>query len=135
MTVVLCVDSRGGLLFHNRRQSQDRILRQDLLREAAGCRLWMTPYSLGQFSPEETDGGPEILAAGTPAPMGMDFCFLEVLPPEPYLSQADRLLLYNWNRVYPADRFLSVPPEWTLTERQEFSGFSHPKLTKEWYRK
>ena len=34
MIAVVCVDDRGGMLFNRRRQSQDRLLRQDLLEEA-----------------------------------------------------------------------------------------------------
>ena len=31
MTLILCVDDRGGLSFNGRRQSQDRRVREDLL--------------------------------------------------------------------------------------------------------
>lgn len=35
MTLILCVDDRGGLSFNGRRQSQDRRVREDLLTMAA----------------------------------------------------------------------------------------------------
>ena len=43
MIAVVCIDDKGGMLFNRRRQSQDRLLREDLLREAgeigrASCR-------------------------------------------------------------------------------------------------
>jgi len=37
MIAVVCVDDRGGMLFNRRRQSQDRVLRGDLLALAAGA--------------------------------------------------------------------------------------------------
>ena len=133
MTLVVCVDSRGGLLFHDRRQSQDRFLRQDLLREAAGRRLWMNAYSFRQFQAEPQDGTIQISETPLLAAGPEDLCFVENLPLTPFPAQADHLLLYCWNRMYPADRFLSPPPAWTLLRREEFPGFSHPKITKELY--
>ena len=50
MTLVLCADERGGLSFHSRRQSQDRLLREDLLKEAEGRLLWVDGYTKRQFS-------------------------------------------------------------------------------------
>ena len=45
MIAAVCIDDRGGMLFNHRRQSQDRLLREDLLAEAAGRPLWMNSYS------------------------------------------------------------------------------------------
>ena len=50
MIAVVCVDDRGGMLFNRRRQSQDRLLRQDLLREAGARPVWMNDYTRRQFS-------------------------------------------------------------------------------------
>ena len=36
------------MLFNRRRQSQDRLLREDLLREAGGGPLWKNGYSAKQ---------------------------------------------------------------------------------------
>ena len=49
MILIACVDDRGGMRFNRRRQSQDRLLRQDLLEEAGGRPVWLSPYSLKQF--------------------------------------------------------------------------------------
>ena len=53
MTLILCVDDRGGLSFNGRRQSQDRRVREDLLTMAAGGALWMDDYSRRQFTEPE----------------------------------------------------------------------------------
>ena len=134
LTLIVCVDSRGGLLFNGRRQSQDRLLREDLLREVSGHRLWMSQYSSRQFSREhifEFSPSPDPLAAVE----ADDFCFVEDLPVQPFLDHADQVLLYCWNRVYPADRSLSLPLDtrWKLLRQTEFPGFSHEKITKELY--
>ena len=54
MHLIVCVDDRMGMGFAGRRQSMDRVLREDLLALTRGAALWMAPYSAGQFeaSPE-----------------------------------------------------------------------------------
>ena len=45
---------------------------------------------------------------------------------------ADKIVLYRWNRRYPADRYFPVNlNEWTLISSEEFAGKSHEKVTKE----
>ena len=70
MTLILCVDDRGGLSFNGRRQSQDRRVREDLLTMAAGGALWMDDYSRRQFTEPEAaairvDWDPAARAAGS----------------------------------------------------------------------
>lgn len=44
------------------------------------------------------------------------------------------LIVYRWNRTYPADLFLTLPLEqWTLVRQEEFAGSSHQNITKEVY--
>ena len=50
MILISCIDARGGLLFHGRRLSRDRVLCQDVLRTCAGSPLWMAPGSRSLFS-------------------------------------------------------------------------------------
>ena len=125
MTLILCVDDRGGLSFNGRRQSQDRRVREDLLTMAAGGALWMDDYSRRQF----TERDPAARAAE-----GDGLCLLELQDPEAALERADRLVLYRWGRHYPADRRLDLPPAgWRLEGQTEFPGRSHDMITKEIY--
>ena len=53
-----------------------------------------------------------------------------------WLDRLEGLVLYRWNRRYPADAWLDVrpgPPGWTLARREEFSGHSHERIAKEVY--
>ena len=133
MTLVLCAEERGGLSFHSRRQSQDRLLREDLLKEAEGRLLWVDGYTKRQFSePSE-----RIRVSETPwlqAGEG-DLCYLELQDPSPAMERADKLLLYRWRRHYPADRAFSVPAEWHLVSRTELAGYSHDVIDKEVYQR
>ena len=130
MILIACIDDRGGMLFNRRRQSQDRLLRLDLLREAAGRPVWMNDYSRRQFDP-----APEniLVAEDFAARAGEgEFCFFEDADPAPWLEKAEEVILYRWNRRYPADRYFPLPLEGrTLERREEFAGSSHERITKE----
>ncbi len=137
MRLIACIDSRGGMAFHQRRQSRDRVVRRHILADAAGGRLWMNAYSAKQFSPEEqpllhvAEDFLDLAETG-------DFCFVEDRSPLPWLDKLEEVRLYHWNRVYPADVHLDLPldgPDWTLAGREEFPGWSHHVITKEVYRR
>lgn len=132
MIITACIDDKGGMMFNRRRQSQDRLLRQNLLEEAAGRPVWMSAYSRKQFAPPAEN----IRAAEDfPERAGKnEFCFFEDISPGPWLEKAEGIILYRWNRTYPADRYFPLPLEgWTLARREEFPGSSHERITKEVY--
>ena len=76
MILILCVDDRGGLMFNRRRQSQDRILRADILELTDGKNLWMNAYSRKQFAESDAE---KILVDETflDAAGNGEFCFVE----------------------------------------------------------
>ena len=136
MIWVVCVDDRGGTAFHGRRQSMDRLLRADLLAMAGEKKLWMDETARRQF----TEDCPNVEAAPDfPQRAGLgEFCFGEAHPVIPWLDRIEAMVIYRWNRAYPADCYLDFDPAaagWTLTERRDFPGHSHPNLTKEVYLK
>ena len=137
MIVIQCVDNRGGTLFHNRRQSQDRLLRAHILADLTGRRLWMNAYSLQQFQRSLPPDQPVCVEEDFLSRAGKgEFCFVEGLPLVPWLGRIEQVILYRWNRDYPADTYLDLrldAPPWTLASREEFPGSSHPVITKEVY--
>ena len=63
-----------------------------------------------------------------------DFCLMEAEDPAGYSAAIEELILFSWNRDYPADLFFKVDlSKWRLEERKEFSGYSHEKITREIY--
>lgn len=130
MTVYLCLDDRGGLLFGGRRQSRDACLLADLAAMVPQ-RLTIDPFS------EKL-----IAAAGIPYTLAEEFLpedahfFLENRNPEDLLPLAHKLVIYRWNRRYPSDvRWEGSPGDhgFTLAETTEFPGKSHETITKEVY--
>ena len=142
MKIIVCVDNQNGMMFNHRRQSQDRVLRKRILELTGGKKLWMNAYSQKQFlqvngnmSKEQEQSG-QIQAdeaflekAGPGEP-----CFVEDRSVAPFAGRVERVVLYRWDRAYPADLYWDLSLEgWTLARREEFPGFSHEIITKEVY--
>lgn len=133
MIVMVCVDDKNGMMFNKRRQSQDRVLRQHMLELAGDKKLWMNAYSRKQFSKEDesriavAENGFQNIRSG-------EYCFLEDEDPAQYTEQIEELILFHWNRIYPADFFCTLDlSEWKRKTTEEFAGCSHEKITQEWY--
>lgn len=135
--VIQCVDNRNGTLFHGRRQSRDRLLRLHILAALAGRKLWMNSYSFRQFQQDLPPGQAVCVDEDFLAKAGWgEVCFVEGLPLTPWLNRIEQLILYRWNRDYPADTVLDLRLDaifWVLKCREEFPGSSHPVITKEVY--
>lgn len=133
MRVIVCLDDRNGMLFNRRRQSRDRRVVEDILRELGEKRLLVNGFSAPLFE----RAGERIRVVDDPlAAAGRgDVCFVENLPLAPWAAAIERLTVYRWNRVYPADMRLdlALESEWHLVAASDFPGFSHEKITKEIY--
>lgn len=133
MILIFCADDRGGLLFNNRRLSCDEKLCSHILNYCNGRSLWMNEYSSSIFprncpNIRVDEDFPERVGEG-------DLCFAENIDIPNLMLKADQLVIYRWNRAYPADRKLpgNVLANRTLVYTEEFEGKSHPKITQEVY--
>lgn len=102
MKLILCVDDKGGLAFNHRRQSRDRVLNERILMHCGMHRLWISPYTAKLFG---ADTAVRLCIAEDCLERAEedDYCFAEVHNPAPYLNRVQQVILYHWNRVYPAD--------------------------------
>lgn len=138
MIVVACVDNNMGLLFNKRRQSQDKVMRERLLQRCAGCKLWMNAYSFNMFKVQAADPNVNICVAEDflqQAATG-DYCLIENTDPANYIDKIEQIILFCWNRDYPADFYFNVPLQakpWRLLSSEDFCGTSHEKITEEVY--
>lgn len=132
MILIACVDDNLGMLFNNRRQSMDSVLRGRILTMCAGKKLWMNAYSRKQFN---TDAEGITVDENFMAKAGSDdYCFAENISVKPYEKEIQKIILYRWNRVYPADLYFDIDlKNWHLKERNNFAGSSHDKITEEVY--
>lgn len=128
MILVLCVDDKMGLSFGGKRQSRDGAVTEDML--ALFPRLLAKEDSAVLF-----EGKKGVLFSSDPVSMAgeADAVFLEKGP----LPEAGEIVLYRWNRRYPATEFLTLDlGNYRRTEHADFCGTSHDKITRErWVKK
>ena len=128
MTAIVCVDTRGGMAFGGKRQSRDRLLCADAVRLCGTLR--MLPQSAVLFAemPDAVELCEELLKEeGT--------YFVETDSME--TAAPDELILYRWNRLYPADLWLRFDPQergLVLMSSEDFAGSSHERITREIWR-
>ncbi|MCB6414959.1 ribonuclease Z [Faecalimonas umbilicata] len=137
MIVVACIDERKGMMFNCRRQSRDRAVCNDILKDCEGHRLYMTAYSKGLF---EKMGNAEIVVSEDMMQQARndDSCFIEDIDISGHEKLIQEVILYQWNRHYPADTYFPLDlseEKWVLEKRDEFQGSSHEKITKEVYKR
>ena len=137
MKIIVCVDDNNGMMFNKRRQSRDSVLIQDIIANLNSGNLLIDPFSEKLFSNSDIDTffiSEEFLNEAEPD----DYCFVENHPLSEHVSRIDELIIYRWNRKYPADTYLDIDPTalgMVLISTTEFAGSSHDKITKELYRK
>ena len=136
MTVILCIDDRGGMLFGGRRQSRDALLFKDIAKTVGDGLLYISDFSESLLA--ET----ELCAVSVPYPLDSagkgDFVFNECFRIGGHLEDIERLVIYKWNKKYPYDFALDIDPlaaGFSLRESYDFVGRSHDKITKEIYEK
>ena len=132
MILAVCIDDKYGMMFNKRRQSRDRAQQEDLLRWCTGRKLWMHSYSAALFADAEICVDDAFMQkAGAD-----DICFVENLSVKEWGAQVKAVVLYHWNRTYPADlRYDLDMSAFALEETTEFAGFSHEVITREIYKR
>lgn len=134
MILIVCTEDRWGMAFNNRRLTMDRAVREKMLEIAAGNVLWMSSYSRKQFE-EKENGAIRVDDRFLEKAGRGEYCFAELEDVIPYRDRLEGIVLFRWNRRYPADRYFD--PElltpFHLVQTEEFPGSSHEKITMEVY--
>ena len=105
---------------------------QDVLTCFADKKIYVSQYSAPLFEGSQAvvcDGLLDVADA-------QDVCFTEKQTLGGYVDKISTLIIYRWNRRYPADLYFDVEPEkcgFRLAESAELVGWSHEKITKEVY--
>ena len=134
MILVVCLDDRNGMTFLKRRQSQDSVLRAHMLEMSRGTKLWMNGYSARQF--DAITDHMRVNEAFLDRAGAGEYCFAENVDVREACEKAEKLVIYRWNRHYPAD--VKFPLEclegrMRMEAREEFPGSSHDTITWEVY--
>ena len=136
MIVYIAVDQKNGMMFNHRRQSQDRIMRENMLKDCAGSPLWMNSYSKKLFIPEENALLPPHLVVDDDflsKAVADTHCFVENCSLTEWKDNIDSIILYKWKKQYPADFYFdtSVLDGMKRFSVTKFPGSSHDVIIKE----
>lgn len=135
MKIIVCLDDKDGMLFNKRRQSQDRVLIEKVIDITRGNTLRMHPYSQKMF-----DGLTDNICVDERflelAGQG-EYCFVETQDVSPYVSSIEEIVVFRWNRVYPADLYFptEILAHYQRSDMMDFPGNSHDKICVEVYSK
>lgn len=132
MILIAVVDDNMGLCFNHRRLSRDKILSEKIMELTDEKVVWMSSYSAKMFGVKYhqinvDDNFLRETAKG-------EYCFTETEDPVIAERWIEKIILFRWNRHYPADTFFTIDlNSWKLETTEEFQGNSHEKITMEVY--
>lgn len=130
MIAILCLDQKNGLYFNERRQSKDRYVIRDIVRNVGDKTLHINKYSEELF--EKTNINLKISDDYFDGAKKGDFCFIENQIVD--LKDTEKIVVYRWDKSYPTDYKVSLN-RFKLISTLEFQGYSHDKIVKEVYEK
>ncbi len=128
MTLIACIANNNGILFNKRRVSKDALL-IERLREIINTNiLYCSEYSKSLFSDFNN------LTNDITSLTNDSFYFLEDENIPNIIF--NKIIIYKWNRDYPADKFFEYDlSEYTLESQTDFKGNSHDLITELIYTK
>lgn len=133
MILIACVDKNNGMMFNNRRQSRDRILIEHICQKAGSTKIWINKFSKEIFENQKNSN--IVVDDEFINKIAKDeICFVENISPLKLENKVDKIILYFWNRTYPADMYFDIKLDnWELESETEFSGSSHERITQKIY--
>lgn len=132
MTIIVCLDNNDGMMFNHRRQSKDKNVISDILKTITKPPLFINTFSQPLF--KEAEDKIYVSNAFLYEAKEDDFCFIENTPTVNFKDKISKIIVYKWNRDYPADLFFDIEyKKYTLSSTIDFAGTSHSKITKEVY--
>ena len=125
MILITCINNSNGIMFNKRRVSKDALLIERLKGITKENKIYVSEYSKPLFD------GFDNLVLSIENLTNNDFYFLE---DEDYTGNIDKIIIYKWNRDYPADKYFDIDlSSYELISTQDFQGSSHDLITEEIY--
>lgn len=125
MKFIVCLDDKNGMLFNNRRQSRDKVVTEDIFNNLQNEKLLINEFSAKLFA--EYGSKVEL----TDIPIKNRTFFAENLDLSDFETDISQIVVYRWNRIYPADFVCNIDfSKYKVDSQVEFAGNSHEKITK-----
>ena len=132
MTLIVCLDQKGGMLFNNRRQTLDYELVNIIAKSFSDIHISHFSEKYFQGAKCKISSNPFLEATEEST------VFLEDTGAIDYIEKIDRLIIYRWDCVYPADTYFDITPKevgFRLCGKVKFSTKVHADIVKEIYKK
>lgn len=132
------LDPKNGMAFNYRRQTRDRAVIDRLVQLFPGKCFWGAPKTEALFDGQAAVkfvADSDFLEKAGPG----EIAVAEFAPSEAITAadvRIEKLILYRWDKVYPADLVFTyplAPKGWNLSGQQVFAGTSHDEITEEVY--
>lgn len=133
MKLILCIDKKNGMQFGGRRQSRDSAVCARILEMSENSRLWLNQHSRKLFG--ENVGHIRVDEDFLSCAGSSEYCFVENSDFLTYLDRVEEIIIFRWERIYPADMHFPVEllKNWVKEKTDVFSGSSHDAITLEVY--
>ena len=134
MYLIACVDDRMGMMFNHRRVSRDRVVIQDIMDVCGDQGVYITSGSAVLFKDFNSESV-HVWNEDRNDLLEGHYFFAE--DPDVIREESvEKIILYQWNRNYPADKYFPIDLDgWILEESSEFAGHSHEKITRSCFTK
>lgn len=133
MNIIICVDNNYGMLFNGRRQSRDSAVLDDIFATFGESRIYISSFSEKLFEGRDVICTDDFLSVAGED----DYCFVEDADVEQIIENVGRIVIYRWNRDYPADTCFDsgILCGYCPDEPVSFAGTSHEKIDRVIYSK
>lgn len=133
MIIITCVDNNMGMLFNNRRLSKDKVVTKHIIDLVSNNKIWINNFSKELFEDYKLDN--LIIDDDFINKVGNDdYCFIENIFTSELIEKSDKIIVFNWNRKYPANLYFNINLDnWILEKEIDFIGNSHNKITQKIY--
>lgn len=147
MNIIICLDKSNGISFNNRRQSRDREVVYDILRNCKNSKIWMNSYSKEMFDESLNNIKVDVQKQDLKKIMEdninvdelfldkaeeEDYCFVESGAINDYKDRIDKIILYRWDKAYPQDEVFDING-YSVNNIEEIKGYSHDMIIREIY--
>lgn len=141
MKIIVIQSQDNGVFYNNQRQSTDININIDIAKKvkSANANLHLSAYSKSLFenfpdlSIKLIDEDTDVTSIAK-----NDYVLIEDLNPQEYIKNASGLIVYTFDKAYPADRFFNyelIKTQFSSIKTDSFSGFSHNKINVEIFEK
>ena len=129
MYLIACVDDRMGMMFNHRRVSRDRAVIKDIMDRCGDQVVYIESGSAVLFKDFNSES---VHVWNEDRNDLLEGRYFFVEDPDVIREESvEKIILYQWNRNYPADQYFPIDlEEWILEDASEFAGHSHEKITR-----